>query len=147
MNGEGGSSGKMKLKHLEEALQPVKGFTNPVVELEQYITSPHLASHMIHAAAQAGGKKTIFSLHVYDSACTFSLYLQISKGFGLATSDVVRVCYPSRLDFSIVVIVWGSMFMQVCRCLSCTLTICLYIHSLVHCIRCLEYREGKHYIQ
>ena len=45
----------MRLKHLEEALQPVKGFQNPVVELEQYITSPHLASHMIHAAYQAEG--------------------------------------------------------------------------------------------
>ena len=48
----------MRLKHLEEALQPVKGFQNPVVELEQYITSPHLASHMIHAAYQAEGMFT-----------------------------------------------------------------------------------------
>ncbi|GAA5872620.1 hypothetical protein JCM16303_004584 [Sporobolomyces ruberrimus] len=41
----------MKLKELESELQPLKGFDEPKRELEQYVTSPHLASRMIYTAA------------------------------------------------------------------------------------------------
>lgn len=38
----------MKLRDLENALSDVNSFENPVVELEQYPTSPHLAAHVVH---------------------------------------------------------------------------------------------------
>ncbi|GAA5983290.1 hypothetical protein JCM11641_002251 [Rhodosporidiobolus odoratus] len=41
----------MKLKELEAELQPLKGFAAPKRELEQYVTSAHLASRMIFTAA------------------------------------------------------------------------------------------------
>ncbi|GAA5980456.1 hypothetical protein JCM10908_001659 [Rhodotorula pacifica] len=41
----------MKLKELEAELQPLKGFAEPKRELEQYVTSAHLASRMIYTAA------------------------------------------------------------------------------------------------
>ncbi|GAA6011783.1 hypothetical protein JCM8202_004149 [Rhodotorula sphaerocarpa] len=41
----------MKLKELEAELQPLKGFAAPKRELEQYVTSAHLASRMIYTAA------------------------------------------------------------------------------------------------
>ena len=43
---------KMKLKHLQSALSsiPIKQFPNPKIALEQYATSPELASHVIHYA-------------------------------------------------------------------------------------------------
>ncbi|GAA5943856.1 METTL5 family protein [Sporobolomyces koalae] len=41
----------MKLKELESELQPLRGFAEPKRELEQYVTSPHLASRMIFTAA------------------------------------------------------------------------------------------------
>jgi len=56
----------MKLKHLEEALQSVRGFESPSVELEQVITSPHLASRMIYSAAQ---NEDIEGLCVGDFGC------------------------------------------------------------------------------
>ncbi|BGP12928.1 hypothetical protein JCM10213_004347 [Rhodosporidiobolus nylandii] len=41
----------MKLKELEMELQPLQGFAAPKRELEQYVTSAHLASRMIYTAA------------------------------------------------------------------------------------------------
>ncbi|GAA6007115.1 hypothetical protein JCM11491_001515 [Sporobolomyces phaffii] len=41
----------MKLKELESELQSLKGFSEPKRELEQYVTSAHLASRMIYTAA------------------------------------------------------------------------------------------------
>lgn len=38
----------MKLRDLESALSDVTSFESPVVELEQYPTSPHLAAHVVH---------------------------------------------------------------------------------------------------
>jgi predicted RNA methylase len=38
----------MKLKQLQSALQCVPAFAQPNIALEQYPTSPHLASRMIH---------------------------------------------------------------------------------------------------
>lgn len=40
----------MKLKFLESFLQSLEGFHSPKVELEQYVTSAHLASRMIFTA-------------------------------------------------------------------------------------------------
>ncbi|KAK7790777.1 hypothetical protein R5R35_000420 [Gryllus longicercus] len=37
-----------KPKALECQLQNVKGFEKPKVKLEQYVTSPHIAAHMLH---------------------------------------------------------------------------------------------------
>lgn len=44
----------MKLRELEGALGEVACFAEPVAELEQYPTSPHLAARMLHVAAAAG---------------------------------------------------------------------------------------------
>lgn len=38
----------MKLRDLENALQEVRVFENPIAELEQYPTSAHLASQVVH---------------------------------------------------------------------------------------------------
>ncbi|KAK3913513.1 rRNA N6-adenosine-methyltransferase METTL5 [Frankliniella fusca] len=38
----------MKRKHLEEFLEDIEVFENPKVELEQYPTKPHIASHMLY---------------------------------------------------------------------------------------------------
>ena len=39
---------KMKLKQLESTLQQIDTFASPKVELEQYATTPHIASHMLY---------------------------------------------------------------------------------------------------
>jgi predicted RNA methylase len=44
----------MKLWELESMLQRVKPFENPNIKWEQYLTTPHLASHMIYNAAIQG---------------------------------------------------------------------------------------------
>jgi rRNA N6-adenosine-methyltransferase METTL5 len=44
----------MKLRELESALSEVAAFKEPVVELEQYPTSPHLAARLLHVAASNG---------------------------------------------------------------------------------------------
>ncbi|KAF2881274.1 hypothetical protein ILUMI_24893 [Ignelater luminosus] len=38
----------MKLRHLQELLQQIDDFEEPKILLEQYVTPPHLASHMLH---------------------------------------------------------------------------------------------------
>lgn len=45
----------MKLRHLEELLQRVAPFQEPDVELEQYPTSPHIASRVLFAADASFG--------------------------------------------------------------------------------------------
>lgn len=45
----------MKLKQLEAELQPLKGFSAPKREYEQYVTPPHLASRMIFTAESSFG--------------------------------------------------------------------------------------------
>ena len=42
----------MKLKELEGYLQQVDGFDSPKIYLEQYETSAHIASHMLHTMHQ-----------------------------------------------------------------------------------------------
>ena len=78
----------MKLKHLEEALQGVTGFERPKIELEQYITSPHLASHMVHAASQRGD---IEDLSVADFGCGTGVLSVASSLLGCAYSVGVDV--------------------------------------------------------
>merc|ERR1712168_745558 len=43
---------RMKLKQLESYLQQIEGFDDPKVHLEQYITSGHIASHMLYTMDQ-----------------------------------------------------------------------------------------------
>lgn len=38
----------MKLKHLQERVEDVEGFEEPQILLEQYVTPPHLSSHMLY---------------------------------------------------------------------------------------------------
>ena len=38
----------MKLKQLESILQQIDTFASPKAELEQYATTPHIASHMLY---------------------------------------------------------------------------------------------------
>ena len=45
----------MKLRHLESALDSVDVFEDPKIHLEQIPTSAHLASRMIHTAAETYG--------------------------------------------------------------------------------------------
>lgn len=40
----------MKLKKLQYALENIKTFKNPKIELEQYTTMPHLAACVLHTA-------------------------------------------------------------------------------------------------
>lgn len=42
----------MKLKQLESYLQQVDGFDDPKINLEQYVTSGHIASHMLYTIDQ-----------------------------------------------------------------------------------------------
>jgi len=39
----------MKLKELQSLLEECRPFEEPKVELEQYTTRPHIASHILHA--------------------------------------------------------------------------------------------------
>ncbi|XP_071454139.1 rRNA N(6)-adenosine-methyltransferase METTL5 [Hetaerina americana] len=41
---------KLKLRVLEEYLQTIEGFKIPKLHLEQYVTRPHVASHLLHDA-------------------------------------------------------------------------------------------------
>lgn len=43
----------MRLKELESYLQQVEVFDKPKVELEQYPTTPHIASHMLYTIDQS----------------------------------------------------------------------------------------------
>ena len=47
--GGGGRGEAMKLKDLQSLLEDCKPFEDPKVELEQYTTRPHIASHILHA--------------------------------------------------------------------------------------------------
>lgn len=38
---------KMKLRHLQSFLEQIDGFEKPKILLEQYVTPPHLAAHML----------------------------------------------------------------------------------------------------
>lgn len=44
----------MKLRQLESLLEDVDAFQLPKVQLEQYPTSPHIASRVLHTAASFG---------------------------------------------------------------------------------------------
>ena len=48
VNGGKKSLVKMKLKELESCLQQIDTFEAPKVYLEQYATTPHIASHMLY---------------------------------------------------------------------------------------------------
>ncbi|XP_046387844.1 rRNA N6-adenosine-methyltransferase METTL5 [Ischnura elegans] len=41
---------RLKLRVLEEYLQTIEGFERPKIHLEQYVTRPHIASHLLHTA-------------------------------------------------------------------------------------------------
>ena len=57
----------MTLKQLQTQLQQLSTFSNPIVDLEQYPTSPHLASHMIYTAESSFGD--IMGHSVLDLGC------------------------------------------------------------------------------
>lgn len=73
----------MKLHELESALGNVAGFSNPIIELEQYPTSAHLASRMIHLAASNGD---IAEQSVLDIGCGGGIL-----GIGAALLDAAHV--------------------------------------------------------
>lgn len=41
---------RLKLRVLEEYLQELDAFQSPKIHLEQYVTRPHIASHLLHTA-------------------------------------------------------------------------------------------------
>ena len=45
----------MKLKQLESALQQIETFDNPKITLEQYATTPQIASHMLYTIDKTYG--------------------------------------------------------------------------------------------
>ena len=56
----------MKLKRLESIVQDVEPFASPKIELEQYATTPHLASRMVFTAHGLGD---IEGRRVLDLGC------------------------------------------------------------------------------
>jgi len=54
---------RVRLKELEAGLQPMRGFDVPKPDLEQYVTSAHLAAHMVFTAetahADVGDKRVL----------------------------------------------------------------------------------------
>lgn len=55
----------MRLWELEEILQDVESFKKPKVQLEQYLTTPHIASHFLYTASNSYGdieNKTVLDL-------------------------------------------------------------------------------------
>lgn len=72
----------MKLKELEGCLQQVDGFENPKIKLEQYVTSPHIAAHMIYTMDQTFDD--ICNKMVADFGCGCGM---LSVGCGLLESS------------------------------------------------------------
>ncbi|SCV68702.1 BQ2448_823 [Microbotryum intermedium] len=77
----------MKLKELESELKPLKGFAAPKRELEQYVTSAHLASRMLYTAESQFGD--LDDKHVLDLGCGCAV-LSIGAVM-LGASDVLSV--------------------------------------------------------
>ncbi|KAI4458900.1 hypothetical protein MML48_6g00006199 [Holotrichia oblita] len=59
----------MKLRVLEELLQDVTDFTKPKINLEQYVTPPHLASHMLYTIQTQYGDIKDKSIADLGSGC------------------------------------------------------------------------------
>ncbi|KAI8458950.1 S-adenosyl-L-methionine-dependent methyltransferase [Phakopsora pachyrhizi] len=57
----------MRLRELESSLQTLKGFNSPKIELEQYVTSGHLASQMLFMAQSSFDD--ILNKNVLDLGC------------------------------------------------------------------------------
>lgn len=60
----------MRLWEIEEVLQEVDSFKKPKVKLEQYITTPHIASHFLYTASNSYGdieNKTVLDLGTGNS--------------------------------------------------------------------------------
>lgn len=73
----------MKLRHLEEALQCVRPFESPDVQLEQYPTSPHLASRVLFAADASFGD--VAGRTVADFGCGTGMFAIGAEILGAAS--------------------------------------------------------------
>lgn len=69
------SSLMRKIKHLESHLQQVETFAEPKVELEQYPTTPHLASRVLFAAREDIVDKKVVDLGCGTGVLTIGAYL------------------------------------------------------------------------
>ncbi|GAU93636.1 hypothetical protein RvY_05546 [Ramazzottius varieornatus] len=74
----------MKLKDLESLLQDCKGFERPRIELEQYVTPPHLAARFLFSIEQS--YNDIESKNVADLGCGPG---RLSVGASLLGADIV----------------------------------------------------------
>lgn len=71
-------SSRLKLKALESQLQNVDGFQKPKIQLEQYVTPPHIASQMLyHAQVKVDSNYNLLFL-IYNNIHIFiSIFRQI----------------------------------------------------------------------
>ncbi|PLW08647.1 hypothetical protein PCANC_09226 [Puccinia coronata f. sp. avenae] len=78
----------LRLKDLEAELQPLSGFNKPKLELEQYVTSAHLASRIIFTAQTT-----------YDDICQKRV-LDLGCGCGILSmaSSLVGASYTLGVD-------------------------------------------------
>jgi len=87
----------MRLRELERALYDVKSFENPVVELEQYPTTPHLAAQVAHTMDATFDD--ISEQSVCDLGCGTGM-LSIACGM-MGASDVLAIDIdPSALQLA-----------------------------------------------
>ncbi|XP_066921146.1 rRNA N6-adenosine-methyltransferase METTL5-like [Clytia hemisphaerica] len=96
----------MKLKELQSYLQQVEGFDDPKVHLEQYVTSGHIASHMLYTMSQTFDD--IANNIVADFGCGCgvlsigSAMLDAGQVFSFdVDSDALEICQSNVDDFDV----------------------------------------------
>lgn len=74
----------MKLRELESRLSNLKDFERPKIELEQYVTRPHIAAQILNFASEEFDD--IVDSHVVDLGC----------GGGALTAAALYVSFPKN---------------------------------------------------
>ena len=74
----------MKLRELESRLSNLKDFERPKIELEQYMTRPHIAAQILNFASEEFDD--IVDSHVVDLGC----------GGGALTDTALYVSFPKN---------------------------------------------------
>ncbi|XP_018908715.2 rRNA N(6)-adenosine-methyltransferase METTL5 [Bemisia tabaci] len=96
----------LKLKKLEEYLEDVEGFNAPKIELEQYLTTPHLAACTLHAIQSYFGQienKIVADLGCGCGSLSIGAHLlgaQYTVGFDI-DNDALEICQANFKDFEI----------------------------------------------
>mmetsp|Transcript_20545 Transcript_20545/g.35436 ORF Transcript_20545/g.35436 Transcript_20545/m.35436 type:complete len:269 (+) Transcript_20545:48-854(+) len=102
----------MKLKDLESALSDAVGFESPVIELEQYATSPHLASILaytihqsyedlrVHSVADLGAGCGILSISAALLGCPSILAVDIDPSAIRLAKQNIRRCLGDEVEYN-----------------------------------------------